>query len=78
MIYMAKPLLGDEEKEAVCKVIDSGMIANGAAVTEFEQKFTEYTGTKHGVATTSGTTAPEQKCCAHMGFKTDCPDCGAG
>lgn len=59
MIYMAKPLLGDEEKEAVCKVIDSGMIANGTVVTEFEESFATYVGTKYGIATTSGTTALE-------------------
>ena len=59
MIHMAKPFLGNEEKDAVCKVIDSGMIANGAVVTEFEQKFAAYIGTKYGIATTSGTTALE-------------------
>ena len=59
MINIAKPLLGDEEKKAVCEVIDSGMIANGAVVTEFEQKFATYIGVKNGIATTSGTTALE-------------------
>jgi perosamine synthetase len=59
MINIAKPMLGNEEKEAVCRVIDSGMIANGAVVTEFEQKFAAYIGMKHGIATTSGTTALE-------------------
>lgn len=59
MIHIAKPLLGIDEKEAVSKVIDSGMIANGSVVTEFEQKFSSYIGAKHGIATTSGTTALE-------------------
>ena len=59
MVIMAKPLLGNEEKEAICKVIDSGMIANGAVVHEFEQKFVDYIGVKYGIATTSGTTALE-------------------
>ena len=59
MVIMAKPLLGNEEKEAICKVIDSGMIANGAVVHEFEQKFADYVGVKYGIATTSGTTALE-------------------
>ncbi|MCL2670455.1 MAG: DegT/DnrJ/EryC1/StrS family aminotransferase [Clostridiales bacterium] len=56
---MAKPQLGNEEKDAVCKVIDSGMIANGAVVAEFEKRFAAYVGAKHGIATTSGTTALE-------------------
>lgn len=59
MIHIAKPLLGEEEKEAVGKVIDSGMIANGSVVTEFERKFASYIGVAHGIATTSGTTALE-------------------
>lgn len=59
MILLARPLLGNEEKEAVCKVIESGMIANGAVVTEFEQKFAAFVGVTHGIATTSGTTALE-------------------
>jgi len=59
MIQLAKPFLGQEEKDAVCKVIDSGMIANGAVVTEFEQNFAKYIGVRHGIATTSGTTALE-------------------
>ena len=59
MINLAKPFLGEDEKEAVCKVIDSGMIANGAVVTEFENSFSSYVGVGHGIATTSGTTALE-------------------
>jgi perosamine synthetase len=59
MIYIAKPCIGEEEKEAVAKVLDSGMIACGAVVTEFEKKFAEYIGVGHGIATTSGTTALE-------------------
>ena len=59
MIQVAKPLLGEEEKEAVCRVIDSGMIANGAVVAEFENKFAQYIGKDYGIATTSGTTALE-------------------
>jgi dTDP-4-amino-4,6-dideoxygalactose transaminase len=57
MIPIAKPLLGDEEKKAVSDVLDSGMLAQGKKVKEFEEKFAEYIGTKHAVATSSGTTA---------------------
>lgn len=59
MVYIAKPMLGVEEKEAVFRVIDSGMIANGAVVGEFERKYADYICVKHGIATTSGTTALE-------------------
>jgi perosamine synthetase len=59
MVTIAKPALGAEEKNAVTAVIDSGMIATGAVVHEFERKFADYVGVKHGIATTSGTTALE-------------------
>lgn len=59
MISIAKPQIGAAEKQAVAAVLDSGMIANGAIVTQFENEFAEYIGAKHTVATTSGTTALE-------------------
>ncbi|MCX6671990.1 MAG: DegT/DnrJ/EryC1/StrS family aminotransferase [Euryarchaeota archaeon] len=57
MIPIAKPLLGDEEKAAVLRVLESGMIASGPRTEEFEKKFAEFVGTKYAIATTSGTTA---------------------
>ena len=57
MIPIAKPLIGDEEIEEVVKVLKSGFIAQGPKVAEFEEKFAEYIGVKHAVATSSGTTA---------------------
>lgn len=59
MISIAKPLIGDAEKKAVCAVLDSGMIANGAVVTQFENAFAAYVGAKYATAATSGTTALE-------------------
>ena len=59
MIAIAKPFLGEEEKNAVMAVLDSGMITSGAVVTEFEEKFAEYIGVKYGVAASNGTTALE-------------------
>ena len=59
MISIAKPAIGNEEKDAVMKVLDSGMIASGAVVATFENEFAGYIGTQHGIATTSGTTALE-------------------
>ena len=59
MINIAKPLMGEEEKQAVLDVLDSGMIACGSVVSEFEKEFAEYLGIEHCIATTSGTTALE-------------------
>lgn len=59
MVSISKPNLGAEEKAAVCGVIDSGMIACGAVVKEFESEFADFIGVAHGIATTSGTTALE-------------------
>ena len=59
VIHLAKPFFGDEEKQAVMDVLDSGMIASGAAVEEFQSKFTRYCGVKYGIAASSGTTALE-------------------
>jgi dTDP-4-amino-4,6-dideoxygalactose transaminase len=65
MINMAKPQIGDEEKKAVLEVLDSGMIAQGPRVKAFEEAFAQMCGTKHAVATTSGTTALHVAMLAH-------------
>jgi len=57
MIPIAKPILGECEKEKLMEVLNSGMIASGEYVRKFEEKFSEYIGIKYGVATTSGTSA---------------------
>lgn len=57
MIYMAKPQIGDDEKQAVMEVLDSGMLAQGPRVKAFEEGFAEMCGVKHAIATSSGTTA---------------------
>jgi len=57
MIPIAKPLIGEDEKKAVVQVLDSGMIACGPKVEEFEKKFAQFVGTKYAITTTSGTTA---------------------
>lgn len=57
MISIAKPLIGDEEKQAVLEVLDSGILAQGPRVKAFEEAFATMCGVKHAIATTSGTTA---------------------
>jgi perosamine synthetase len=57
VIYIAKPLMQDEEKQAVLEVLDSGMLAQGARVAAFEEAFAAMCGVEHAIATSSGTTA---------------------
>jgi dTDP-4-amino-4,6-dideoxygalactose transaminase len=65
MIHMAKPQMGDEEKQAVLEVLDSGIIAQGPRVKAFEEGFAAMCGVKHAVATSSGTTALHTALLAH-------------
>lgn len=57
MIPVARPVFGEEEVEAVSSVIRSGMIASGDIVTKFENEYAAYSGVKHAIATSNGTTA---------------------
>lgn len=65
MINISKPLLGDEEKQAVLAVMDSGIIAQGPKVKEFEEAFAQMCGVQYAVATSSGTTALHLALLAH-------------
>ena len=56
-IPIAKPQLGAGEKAAVMSVLESGMLAQGKRVAEFEARFAELCGVKHAVAVASGTAA---------------------
>ncbi len=62
MIPAAKPIIGDEEREAVDRVLRSGMLAQGPEVKAFEEEFSHYVGGRHCVAMNSGTSA------LHLGF----------
>lgn len=58
MIPAAKPLIGDEERAAVDRVLASGMIAQGPEVEAFEGEFATFVGGgRHCVAVNSGTSA---------------------
>ena len=65
MIPIAQPLMGEEEKEAVIAVLESGMLAQGPKVEEFERAFADMCGMRHAVATSSGTTALHLALLAH-------------
>jgi perosamine synthetase len=57
MIQHSKPSIDHDDIEAVVDVLNSGNIAQGEKVEEFEENVTKYVGVKHGVAVSSGTTA---------------------
>jgi len=57
MIPIAKPIIGEEEIEAVKEVLKSGILTQGKKVKEFEERFSEYVGVKYSIAVSSGTTA---------------------
>jgi dTDP-4-amino-4,6-dideoxygalactose transaminase len=57
VIPISKPIIGEAEKEAVLRVLESGMLAQGPRVAELEDRFAEVCGVKHAIATSSGTTA---------------------
>lgn len=65
MIPIAKPLLGDEELEAIRAVMQSGQVAQGPVVAEFERAFAQICGVRHAIATSSGTTALHLALLAH-------------
>ena len=56
-IPIIKPYLDAEEKKAVCDVLESGWLVQGAKVAEFEKAVSEYTGAKFARASTSCTTS---------------------
>jgi dTDP-4-amino-4,6-dideoxygalactose transaminase len=64
-IPLAHPLIGDEEKLAVMRVLDSGQLAQGPVVAQFEEEFARWSGVKHAVAVSSGTAGLHLALLAH-------------
>src|SRR4029077_13108838 len=64
-IPLAFPLIGEEEKQAVMRVLGSGQLAQGPVVAEFETAFARWCGVKHAVAVSSGTTGLHLALLAH-------------
>ena len=56
-IPIAKPSFGNEEVEAVKKVLESGIVASGPRTQTFEKEFSEYLSVDHAIAVTNGTVA---------------------
>ncbi len=57
MIHLASPIIGEEEIEAVTRVMRSGMLAQGKEVAAFEAEFAATFATGHAAAVNNGTTA---------------------
>ncbi len=62
LIPPAQPIIGAEEREAVDRVMRSGMLAQGPEVAAFEKEFSEFVDGRHCIAVNSGTSA------LHMAF----------
>jgi dTDP-4-amino-4,6-dideoxygalactose transaminase len=66
MIKIAQPLIGDDEREAVLAVLDSGRLAAGAVTRQFEATFArEVSGTAEAIAVANGTAALHIALLAH-------------
>lgn len=57
MIPISQPTFSPADKQALLDVLDSGQLAQGPRVREFEEKFAAWAGIKHAVAVSSGTAA---------------------
>ncbi|AQL44918.1 aminotransferase DegT (plasmid) [Halorientalis sp. IM1011] len=56
-VDIAAPQLDERESARVSEVVESGRLAAGETVTEFETAFADFCETDHAVATSNGTTA---------------------
>lgn len=57
VIPAAKPIIGEDERAAVDRVLASGMVAQGPEVAAFEEEFSQIVDGRHSVAVNSGTSA---------------------
>ncbi len=57
MIRIAVPMIGEDERAAVDRVLCSGALSQGPEVAAFEGEFAELVGGRHCVALNSGTSA---------------------
>jgi perosamine synthetase len=65
MIQIAQPLFGNEEVEAVLRILTTGQLAQGNYVSTFEQRFAKLCHVREAVAVSSGTAALHLALLAH-------------
>jgi CDP-6-deoxy-D-xylo-4-hexulose-3-dehydrase len=56
-IHIGEIIIGEEERQALLEVIDSGRITEGPRCREFESGFADYIGTRYATVVNSGTSA---------------------
>jgi perosamine synthetase len=57
-VYVAKPDIGKKELQNITTAVKSGWVSSkGPYIEAFEDEFSKYVGTKHGISTSNGTTA---------------------
>lgn len=57
LIELSKPLISEEENQAVQEVLCSGQLSSGPRVKAFEEAFAAFVGCQYAVATSNGTAA---------------------
>jgi len=57
MVHIANPILKNGELEGIKEVLDSGMLAQGEVVADFEEEFADYLGAGYAKAISNGTAA---------------------
>ncbi len=62
-VPLAKPLIGERERELVGEVLDSGHLSLGPMLGRFENEFAAWLGTEDAVAVANGT------CALHLGVR---------
>lgn len=65
MISISRPIIEDEERQAVLEVLETGQLAQGPRVAMLERRFAEQCCTKHAIAVSSGTAALHLALLAH-------------
>jgi len=56
-ISFGRPVIGDAEKDAVCSVMDSGIMVHGPKINEFEKAFADFTDAPYAIGVSSCTAA---------------------
>ena len=55
MIPIARPMISNDEIQAVTAVLKSGMLAQSKVVEEFENAFADCVGVRNAIAVSNGT-----------------------